>query len=67
VDLGTCLMEMTAHRIIDGVPRKTSRLTLIALLFLHPGDKDDLGDNDTPEDAPDDQDALESVDLDTKC
>jgi len=67
VDLGTCLMEMAAHRVIDRVPRKTGRLTLIALLLLHPGDEDDLSDNDSPEDAPDYQDALESVDLKAEC
>jgi len=60
-------MEMAAHRVIDGIPGKASRLALIALLLLHPGDEDDLSDNDTPEDAPDYQDALDSVDLETKC
>jgi len=60
-------MEMTAHRVIDRVPGKTSRFTLIALFLLHPGDEKNLSDNNTPQDAPDDQDALESVDLETKC
>jgi len=67
VDLSTSLMEMAAHRVIDGVPRKTGRLTLIALLLLHPGDEDYLSDNYSPEDAPDYQDALESVDLKAEC
>ena len=67
MDLSTCLMEMAAHRVIDGVPRKTGCLTLIALLLLHPGDKNDLSDDYSPEDAPDYQDALKSVDLKTKC
>jgi len=67
VDLSTCLMEMAAHRVIDRVPGKTSRLALIALLLLHPGDEKNLSDNNTPEDAPDDQDTLESVDLKTCC
>jgi len=67
VDLSTCLMEMAAHRVIDRIPRKTSRLALIALLLLHPGDENDLSDNDSPEDAPNYQDALESVDLKTIC
>ena len=67
VDLSTCLMEMAAHRVIDGVPRETGRLTLIALLLLHPGDKNNLSDNYSPEDAPDYQDAFEGIDLKAEC
>jgi hypothetical protein len=63
MDLSTSLVEMTAHRVILRVPGKTSRLTIIALLLLHPNDGENLCDNDTPKDTPDYQNALESVDL----
>jgi hypothetical protein len=50
--LGTSLVEIVAHRVIDWVPGEASCLTLVALLLLHPGDEEDLKDDDTPEDAP---------------
>jgi hypothetical protein len=63
VDLGTRFVELVAHREIDRVPRKAGRLTLIALLRLHPGDEEDLGDDYAPENAPDSQDTFEGVGL----
>jgi hypothetical protein len=67
VDLGTCFMEMAAHRKVDRVPGKTGRLALVALLILHPGDEDDLQDDYTTENAPNSQYTLKRVDLERQC
>ena len=44
----TSLVEVAFHGVVDEVPGKTSRLTLISLLLLHPRDEEYLSDNDTP-------------------
>lgn len=66
MNFGTSLVEMTAHRIVDRISRKTGCFTLIALLLLHPGNQDNLSDDDTPKNAPDCQDTLESIDLERR-
>ena len=48
VHLGTSLMELVAHGVVDGVSGKASRLALVALLLLHPCDEEDLEDDYTP-------------------
>lgn len=55
---------VSAHGIIDRVPRKTSCLALVTLLLLHPRDDNNLQNHDTPEDAPDRENAFESIVLD---
>lgn len=58
-------MELVSHRVVLEGSGKTSCLALVALLLLDPSDVQDLEHHDCPEDDPDDQDAFESVDLDT--
>lgn len=64
VDLGARLVEVLAHRVIDQVSWQAELLALVPLLLDQPGDVEDLGDDDHPEDDPDYEDALEGVDLD---
>jgi hypothetical protein len=64
MDLFARFVELSTHGVIDKISWKTSCFTLIAFLLLHPGDQEDLCDDDAPEDAPDSQDAFESIDLD---
>lgn len=52
--LGTSLLELIVHRVIDEVPREPCSLSLVALLLLHPAEEEDLGDDYAPQDAPDD-------------
>lgn len=63
VNLGTGFVEIAVHRVVDEFPGKASSLALITLLLLQPGDVDDLENDYTPENAPNDQDSFESVDL----
>lgn len=63
MDLGPGFVEIVAHGVVDKVSRETRCFTLVALLLLYPDNVQNLDDDDTPENAPDDQDAFESVDL----
>lgn len=63
MNLSTSLVKLLAHGVIDKLSGKTGSLALVALLLLHPGDEEDLADDDGPENAPDGQDTLEGVDL----
>lgn len=63
VSLGTNFLIIAVHRIVDEVPGETCGLALIALLLLQPGDVEELQDDYTPKNAPDDQDSLEGIDL----
>lgn len=47
------LVIMPTHRVINWVSRKTGSFALVGLLLLHPYDEEKLGDNNTPENAPD--------------
>ena len=64
MNLGTSFVELTIHGVVHKIPWKPGCLTLITLLLLHPRDKQDLGNDDAPEDAPDGQNAFERVGLD---
>ena len=63
VNLSASLVEVLLHGVIDWVSRDAGLLTRVRLLLRHPGDEDDLEDDDGEEEAPNDQDALECVDL----
>jgi hypothetical protein len=63
VDFPTSLMELVAHGKILKGSWKSGCFTLISLLLLNPSNVRDLGDDNYPEDDPDNQDSLESIDL----
>ena len=48
VDLGACFVVLAAHGVIDKFSGQAGSLTLIAFLLLHPGDEEDLKNNNTP-------------------
>ena len=66
MNLGTSFVELITHRQILDDSGESSCFTLIALLLLHPGDVDDLEDDDGPKDAPDDENTFQGVDLNSK-
>jgi hypothetical protein len=57
------LVEMATHGQVGRVSWQSCSFTRIRLLPLHVRDQGSLQNHDTPEDAPDSQDAFESVDL----
>lgn len=63
MNLGTGFVEIAVHGVVDKVSWEAGCLTLVSLLLLHPCDEEDLGNDDSPENAPDDQNAFESIDL----
>ena len=63
VNLGTSLVELPAHGVVDEISWKAGCFTLICLPLLHPGDEEDLGNDNTPKNAPYGQDAFEGIDL----
>lgn len=63
VYFGAGLMKLVVHGVVDNVSRKTSLLTLVLLLLLHPHNKQDLEYDHTPKDAPNGQNSLEGINL----
>lgn len=63
--LGAGLVKFVVHRVVDKVSWKTGSLALVHLLLLHPRDEENLKYDHAPKDAPNGQDALESIDLET--
>jgi hypothetical protein len=63
MDLLSGFVELSAHGVVDEISSKASRFTLVAFLLLHPRNQKDLCDDNSPENAPNNQDALESIDL----
>jgi hypothetical protein len=57
------LVVLSAHREVLEGSRESGCFTLVPLLLLDPGDVQDLEDDNHPEDDPDDQYSLESIDL----
>jgi len=63
VNLCTGLVELVAHgKVLEG-SGQSGCFTLVSLLLLDPSDVQDLKDDDYPEDDPNDQNTLESIDL----
>lgn len=59
--LSVGILLVSAHRVVYGVSRKTSCLTLIALLLLHPHDDEDLCNHDAPKNTPNRQNTFEGI------
>lgn len=63
VNLCTSLMVLIAHgKVLEG-SGESGCFTLISLLLLNPSDIQDLKDDNHPENDPDDQNTLKSIDL----
>jgi hypothetical protein len=66
VDFFSSFVEVAAHGVVDKISRQTGGFTLVLLLLLHPCDEEDLSNDDTPENAPNRQDAFESIYLEVE-
>lgn len=63
VNFCSSLVVLSAHGEVLECSRESGCFTLVSLLLLNPSDVQDLKDDNHPEDDPDNQYSLESIDL----